>query len=73
MCVVKSRRIRLVGHVARMADRSGPHRMLVGKPEGKRQLVRSKYVWEGNIETNLQEVIWGDMDCINLAQDMESW
>ena len=47
--------------------------MLVGKPEGKRQLVRSKYVWEGNIETNLQEVIWGDMDCINLAQDMESW
>jgi hypothetical protein len=56
-----------------MADRSGPHRMLVGKPEGKRQLVRSKYVWEGNIETNLQEVIWGDMDCINLAQDMESW
>ena len=68
MRVVKSRRIRLAGHVARMGEDRGVHRVLVGKPEGKRSLGRPRRRWEDNIKTNLQEVGCGDMDWIDLAQ-----
>ena len=54
--VVKSRRMRWVGHVARMGERRGVHRVLVGKPEGKRLLGRPRPRWEDNIKTDLQEV-----------------
>jgi hypothetical protein len=50
-----------------MGDRIDPYRILVGRPEGKRPLVRPKCIWEGNIEISLQEVIWGAMDWIYLA------
>jgi len=54
--VIKSRRMRWAGHVARMGERRGVYRVLVGKLEGKRQLGRPKRRWEDNIEMDLQEV-----------------
>ena len=59
--VVKSRRMRWGGHVARMGQGRGVHRVLVGKPEGKRPLERPRCRWEHNIQMNLQEVggLWG--------------
>jgi hypothetical protein len=54
--VVKSRRMRWAGHVARMWEGRGVHRVLVGKPEGTRPLGRPRRRWEDNIKTDLQEV-----------------
>jgi len=48
--VIKSRRMRWVGHVARMGERRGVYRILVGKPEGKRPLGRLRRRWEENIK-----------------------
>jgi len=48
--VVKSRRMRWSGHVARMGEGRGVHRVLVGKPEGKRPLGRPRHRWEDNIK-----------------------
>jgi hypothetical protein len=57
--VVKSRRMRWAGHVARMGEDRGVQRVLVGKPEGKRPLGRPKCRWEDNIKMDFQEVVWG--------------
>jgi hypothetical protein len=65
--VIRSRRMRLAGHVARMGERRGAYRVLVGKPEGKRPLVRPRPRWKDIIK-----MIWG-MDWINLAQDRDRW
>ena len=54
--MVKSRRMRWTGHVARMGEERGVHRVLVGKPEGKRPLGRPRHRWEDNIKMDLQEV-----------------
>ena len=51
--VVKSRRMRWAGHVARMGEDRGVHRVLVGKPEGKRLLGRPRRRCEDNIKMNL--------------------
>jgi hypothetical protein len=53
--VIKSRRMRRAGHLARMGERRGVYRVLVGKPEGKRQLGRPRRRWEFNIKMDLQE------------------
>ena len=53
----------------RMGERRGVYRVLVGKPEGKRSLGRPRRRWEDNIKMDLQEVGWGGMDWIELAQD----
>jgi hypothetical protein len=50
-------------------ERKGVYRVLEGKPEGKRPLGRSRPRWEDNIELDLQDVGYGDMDWIKLAQD----
>ena len=57
------------GHVARMGERRGVYRVLVGKPEGKRPLGRPWRRWEDNIKIDLQEVGCGGMNWIELAQN----
>jgi hypothetical protein len=57
--VIKSRIMRWAGHVARMGEKRGAYRILVGRPEGRRPLGRPRCRWEDNIETDLQEGGWG--------------
>jgi len=70
--VVKSRRMRWAGHVARMGEGRCVHRVLVGKPEGKRPLGRPRRRWEDNIKMDLREVGGGE-DWMELAQDRDRW
>ena len=62
-----------MGHVARMGERRGVYRGLVGKPEGKGPVGRPRCRWEGNIKMNLHEVGCGDMDWIDLVQNRDRW
>jgi transcription termination factor 2 len=71
--VVKSRRMRGAGHVARMEEDRGVHRILVGKPEGKRPLGRPRRRWKNNIKMDLQEVGGCGGDWMELAQDRDRW
>jgi len=64
--------MRWAGHVARMGEGRGVHMILVGKPEGKRPLGRSRRRWEDNIKMDLQEVGEGG-DWMELAQDRDRW
>ena len=66
--VIKSRRMRWAGHVARMGEERGVYRVLVGKREGRRTLGRPRRRWVDNIRMDLQEVGCGYMDWIGLAQ-----
>jgi hypothetical protein len=70
--VIKSRRIRWAGHVARMGEKRDAYRILVGRPEGRRPLGRRGCRCEDNIKMDLQEVGWG-MDWIEVAQDRDRW
>ena len=58
--------------MARMGEGRGVHRILVGKPEGKRPLGRPRCRWEDNIKTDIQEV-GGGGDWMELAQDRDRW
>ena len=71
--VIKSRRMRWVGHVSHMGERRGIYRILVGNPEAKRLLGRPRHRWEDNIKMDLQEVGYGGMDWIELVQDRDKW
>jgi len=71
--VIKSRRMRWAGHVARMGEERGVYRDLVGKPEGRRRLGRPRGRWVDNIRMDLQEAGCGYMDWIGLAQDTYRW
>jgi len=71
--VVKLRRMRWVGHVARMGEGRGVHRVLVGKPEGKRLLGRPRRRWDDNIKMDLHDVGGGCGDWMELTQDTERW
>jgi hypothetical protein len=64
--------MRWAGHVADMGERRDVYRVLVGKSEGKRPLWRPWYRWEDNIKIDLQEVGYGGIDCIELA-DKDRW
>ena len=66
--VVKSRRMRWAGHVARMGDDRGVHRVLVGKPAGIRSLGRPRRRWEDNIKMYPQEVGGSRGDWMEMAQ-----
>ena len=71
--VIKSRRMRLAGHVACMGEERGVYRVLVGKPEGRRPLGRPRRRWVDNIRMDLEEVVCRYMDWIGLAQDRDRW
>jgi len=71
--VIKSRRMIWVGHVAHMGEERGVYRVLVGKPEGKRPLGKPRRRCEDNIKMDLQEVGFGSMDWMELAQDRDRW
>jgi hypothetical protein len=71
--IIKSRRMRWAGHVARMGKKRNAYRLLVGKPERKRLLGRPRRRWVDNIRMNLVEVGWGDVDWIGLDKDRNRW
>jgi hypothetical protein len=71
--VVKLRRIRWAGYVARMGEEREVHRVLVGKPEEKRPMGRPRRRWEDNIKMDVQEVGGGRGDWVELAQDRDGW
>jgi hypothetical protein len=71
--IIKSRRMRWAGHVARMGEKRNVCWILVGKPEGKRPVRRTRRRWEDNIKMDLREIGWGDIGWIDLAQDRDQW
>jgi hypothetical protein len=71
--VIKSRRMRWAGHVARMGEERGVYRVLVGRPEGKRPLGRPRCRWEDNIKIDLREIRIDGANWIQLAQDTVQW
>ena len=73
MRVVKSRRMRWAGHVARIGQGRGVYRVLVGKPEGKRPMGRPRCRWEDNIMMDLKEVGGGCGDWMELAHVRDRW
>jgi hypothetical protein len=70
---IKSRRMRWVGHVARMEEKKNVYKGLMGKPEGKRPLGRPRRRWEVGIGMDLRKIGWGSLEWIQLAQDRDRW
>jgi hypothetical protein len=68
--VIKSRRMRWAGHVARMGEGRGIYRVLVGRPEGKR---RPRHRWENKIKMDFREIAVDGAKWIQLAQDSVQW
>jgi len=71
--VIKSRRMRWAGHVARMGDTKGVYSVMVGKPEGKRPFGRTRNRWEVNIKMVIQEVGCMGTDWVELTQYRDRW
>jgi hypothetical protein len=71
--IIKSRRMRLTGHVSRMGEKKNVYRLLVGKAEGKRPLGRPRRRWIDNIKMDLLELGVSVVDWIGLAQDRYRW
>jgi hypothetical protein len=69
--MIKSRRMRLAGYVARIGAKRNAYRILVGKPEGKRPLGRLRHRWVDNIKMDLRKVEWDGIDWIDVAQDRD--
>jgi hypothetical protein len=71
--MIKSRKMRWAGHVARMEEKRNEYSILVGKPEGKRPLGKPRRRWVDNIKMDLREIEWDGVDWIDLAQDRDQW
>jgi hypothetical protein len=71
--MIKPWRIRWAGNVARMGEKRNAYRILVGKPEGKRPLGKTRRRWVDNIKIDLRERERDGMDWIDLAQDIDQW
>jgi hypothetical protein len=58
--MIKSRRIKWVGHIARMGEKRNACRVLVGRPDGKKPLGRHRCRWENNIKMDFRQVgvVW---------------
>jgi hypothetical protein len=71
--VIKTRRMRWIGHVACMGEGRGVYGVLVGRPEGKRPLRRPRHRWGDNIKLDLRETGIDGVNWIQLAQDRVQW
>jgi hypothetical protein len=71
--MIKSKRMRWAGHVARIGEKRNAYRILVGMPEGKRPLGRPRRSWVDNIKMDLRDIGWDSMDWIDLAQNRDQW
>jgi hypothetical protein len=71
--VIKLRRMRWAGHVAHTGEGTGVHRVLFGRPKGKRPLGRPRHRLEDNIKMDLRELGINGMNWIWLAQDRVQW
>jgi hypothetical protein len=71
--MVKSRRMILAGHVARLGEKRNAYRILVGNPEGKKPLGRPRLRCVGNIKQDLREIKWDGVDCFDPAQNRNKW
>jgi hypothetical protein len=70
---IKPRRLRWVGHVARMGGERKENIVLMGNPEGKRPLRRPRRRWENGIRMYLREIGWGGVEWIQLGQGRDRW
>jgi hypothetical protein len=71
--VIKSRRVRWAGHAEGVERMINAYKILVRKPEEKRQLGGPRRGWEDNIRKNIREIRWEGMDWMHLAQDRDQW
>jgi hypothetical protein len=71
--MIKSRRMRWVVYVTCIGEMKNSYNILVGKPEGKRPLVRQRCRWEDNIRMDIREIGWEGVDWMNLAPDRDQW
>jgi hypothetical protein len=71
--MIKSRRMILAGHVARMGRKKYAYRLLMGKPKGKRSLGRPRRRWVNNIKIDVEEMEWGSVDWVGVARDRDKW
>jgi hypothetical protein len=71
--IIKPRRMRWAGHIARMGEKRNAYRLLVGKPEGKRPLGGPKHRRVDNIKLDLGEMGWDDVDWIGQVRDRNRW
>jgi hypothetical protein len=71
--MIKSRRVRWAGHVARTGKKRNAYRILVGNPEGKRPLGRPRRRWVDSVKIDLKDIGWYVMGWIDLAQDRDQW
>jgi hypothetical protein len=69
--MIKSRRVRWSGLVARMGEKRNAYRILVGKPEGKGPLGKQRYRWVDSSKMDFREIELDCMDCIDVAQDRD--
>jgi hypothetical protein len=69
--IIKSRRMKLAWHVARMGEKRNAYSLLVGRSDGKRSLGRSRSRWVDNIKMVAGETRWGGADCIGLADNKD--
>jgi hypothetical protein len=70
--VIREKRLKRMtweGHIARLRKMINVYKIFVGKPDGKRPLGRTRFIWEDNIRMGLREIRWKGVDCIHLAQD----
>ena len=71
--MIKSRRLRWAGHVARMEEGRSAFQILTGKPTGKRPLGRPRRRWEGNSRMDLEEIGFNAGNWVDSAQDRDYW
>ena len=71
--MIKSRKLRWAGHVARMEESRSAFKILTGKPTGKRPLGRPRSRWEDNIRMNLEEIGISVDNWVDSAQDRDYW